>query len=179
MNTVIMIGNIGDDPKIISTRGDKCVLKLRLATSRPKYDKDGVVRGPDGRTVQETDWHSVICFNSVAKTVDKYSNKGQKVAVPDVFRTTTGPTKRAASILVTRSSPIAWSSFPREARRQSKPMTPTNMKAPTPNPGTWPRGRHCGAYFQPMATAFQTTVPAFRRLEMRGIEGARIRKDHP
>ena len=81
MNTVILIGNIGADPTTISSRDDKSVVKFRLATSRPKYDKDGAIRDREGRVVQDTEWHTVICFNAVAKSVAKYSAKGQKIAV--------------------------------------------------------------------------------------------------
>ena len=81
MNTVILIGNVGADPTTISSKGDKSVVKFRIATSRPKYDKDGIVRDREGRAVQDTEWHTVICFNAVANSVAKYSAKGQKVAV--------------------------------------------------------------------------------------------------
>ena len=81
-NLVILAGNVGATPESRTTQGSTNITSFSLATSRPKRDSEGKVqKGPDGRRVEDTEWHRITCFNGVAKTVAEYVEKGQKVMV--------------------------------------------------------------------------------------------------
>jgi single-strand DNA-binding protein len=81
-NIVILAGNVGASPESRTTQGGTKIANFSLATSRPKFDSDGKVeKDGEGRRVEETEWHRITCFKGLAKTVEQYVEKGQKVMV--------------------------------------------------------------------------------------------------
>ncbi|KKC24253.1 single-stranded DNA-binding protein [Sphingomonas sp. SRS2] len=81
-NLVILAGNVGATPETRTTSGGARITSFSLATSRHKRDSDGkILKDADDRTVEDTEWHRITCFNGVGKTVAQYVDKGQKVMV--------------------------------------------------------------------------------------------------
>lgn len=80
-NIVLLAGNIGSDPETATTYGGTNITAFRLATSRPRRSDGKVVKGENGYTEQDTEWHRIKCFNGLAETVQKHCMKGMKVAV--------------------------------------------------------------------------------------------------
>ncbi|WMT86497.1 single-stranded DNA-binding protein [Pelagibacterium sp. 26DY04] len=80
-NIVILAGNIGRDPETRNVPGGNRVTNFTLATSRPRYSEGKVLRDGEGRRVQDTEWHRVIAFNGLGKTVQDYCQRGMKVLV--------------------------------------------------------------------------------------------------
>lgn len=81
-NLVILAGNVGATPEARSTQGGTKITTFNLATSRPKRDSDGkILKDGEGRTVEDTEWHRIVCFNGIGKTVEQYVDKGQKLMV--------------------------------------------------------------------------------------------------
>jgi single-strand DNA-binding protein len=78
MNKVILIGNLGGDPKTGETRGTTWGY-FSLATNERFEAKDGT-RG------ERVDWHNVKCFNGLAKTLE-HLTKGDRVMVEGKLRT--------------------------------------------------------------------------------------------
>jgi len=73
-NTMITItGNLGDAPEIRTTATGKSTAKLRVATSRRRRDAAG-------NWSQETDWHSVVVWDTLAEAVADLK-KGSAVIV--------------------------------------------------------------------------------------------------
>lgn len=71
MNKWMGIGRLTAEPTITMTQGRTKVAKYRLAVDRAKK-QDGT---------QETDYISCVCFNKSADFVERYLNKGVKIAV--------------------------------------------------------------------------------------------------
>lgn len=69
VNKVILIGRLGRDPETRETNSGMMVAELRLATSRGRGDNE------------QTDWHTVVCFDKTAEIVSKYLTKGRQVYV--------------------------------------------------------------------------------------------------
>ena len=69
VNKVILIGRLGRDPEARKTNSGMAVAELRLATSRGRGDDE------------QTDWHTVVCFDKTAEVVTKYLAKGRQVYV--------------------------------------------------------------------------------------------------
>tara|TARA_R100000458_G_C8258947_1_gene234662 strand:+ start:421 stop:819 length:399 start_codon:yes stop_codon:yes gene_type:complete len=69
VNKVILIGRLGRDPETRETNSGMMVAELRLATSRGRGDNE------------QTDWHTVVCFDKTAEIVAKYLSKGRQVYV--------------------------------------------------------------------------------------------------
>jgi single-strand DNA-binding protein len=69
INKVILIGNATRDAELRSTGSGKAVASIRLATNR-------TIRGQE-----ETQFHSVVCWEGLAETVSKFVKKGDPLYV--------------------------------------------------------------------------------------------------
>ncbi len=69
INKVILIGNATRDAELRYTGSGKAVASLRLATNR-------VIHGQE-----ETQFHSVVCWEALAETVSKFVKKGDPLYV--------------------------------------------------------------------------------------------------
>ncbi len=80
LNKVTLIGNLGDDPAIRSTRSNEPVANISLATNQRWRDDDG-------ETQEHTEWHRIVCFGKLAGFVGEYLRKGRQVYVEGRLRT--------------------------------------------------------------------------------------------
>lgn len=73
MNSVTLIGNVGNDPEI--KKGQEwTIAKFSLATSEKYKNKKGEV-------IQDTQWHQIDVNGGTAKIIEKYVEKGDKICV--------------------------------------------------------------------------------------------------
>lgn len=80
LNKAMIIGHLGADPELRETQGGKAVCNMRIATSST-YTK------ADGERVEQTEWHSVVCFNKTAEIAAQYLSKGRQVYVEGRLQT--------------------------------------------------------------------------------------------
>lgn len=66
MNKVILIGRLGKDPEVRSTRDGKAVTNISLCTSEAK---------------DQVEWHRVTLWEKAAETAATYLKKGSQIAV--------------------------------------------------------------------------------------------------
>lgn len=76
MNKVMLIGNVGAEPEIRYFEQDQSVATLRLATTEKGYTLQNGTRVPD-----RTDWHNLVFYRRLAKVVELYVHKGDKLYV--------------------------------------------------------------------------------------------------
>lgn len=76
MNKVILIGNVGNEPDVRYYEADQAVATLRLATTEKGYTLQNGTRVPD-----RTDWHNLVFYRRLAKVVEQYVHKGDKLYV--------------------------------------------------------------------------------------------------
>ena len=79
MNLVILCGNLGKKPKLTHTE-NSCVAHFSLATTRRWRNKAD-------ETVEETEWHEVVAWGALAKTVAQHLDKGRQVTVRGRLKT--------------------------------------------------------------------------------------------
>lgn len=82
VNKVILIGNVGQDPKVTYYDGGNCVAQLPLATSDKAYTLQNGTQVPE-----RTEWHNLVFRNRLAEIVDKYVHKGDKLYLEGKIRT--------------------------------------------------------------------------------------------
>ena len=70
-NQAVLLGHLGNEPKLTHTPNGTPLVKFRMATER--------YMGPD-RPVQ-ADWHNVVVWNKTAVAVSQYLKKGSRVEV--------------------------------------------------------------------------------------------------
>lgn len=81
MNKVMLIGNVGKEPDVRYYDQDQAVAQIALATTERGYTLQNGTQVPD-----RTDWHNVIFYRGLAKVVEKYVHKGDKLYVEGKLR---------------------------------------------------------------------------------------------
>ncbi len=81
VNKVILVGNLGNDPKIGYTTNGKAVANISIATSSSWHDKE------KGTQETKTEWHKVVFFNKIAEIVERYLKKGSQIYVEGSIQT--------------------------------------------------------------------------------------------
>mgnify|MGYP002527261054 CR=1 FL=1 len=76
MNKVMLIGNVGKDPDVHYYDSDQAVAQLRLATTDKGYSLPNGTQVPD-----RTDWHNLVFYRRLAKIVESYVRKGDKLYI--------------------------------------------------------------------------------------------------
>jgi single-strand DNA-binding protein len=74
MNKVILIGNIGSDPKVKELENGTKVVNMSIATNDYYTDKNG-----DSK--QDTEWHKLVLWGNKASIAETYLTKGIKVCI--------------------------------------------------------------------------------------------------
>src|SRR5215210_7290344 len=69
VNKVILIGNATRDAELRYTQSGKAVSNIRLATNRKVRD------------TEESQFHSIVCWDGLAETTSKYVKKGDPLYV--------------------------------------------------------------------------------------------------
>ena len=81
INKVIILGNLGQEPKIQHMPSGSAVTSISVATSESWKDKN------TGQQEQRTEWHRVVFFNKLAEIAGQYLKKGSKVYIEGSLRT--------------------------------------------------------------------------------------------
>ena len=82
VNKVILIGNLGRDPKVRSFQNGGKVCNLRIATSENWKDRN------TGERREKTEWHTVAIFNeNLVRLAEQYLRKGSKVYIEGQLET--------------------------------------------------------------------------------------------
>ncbi|MGC9355177.1 MAG: single-stranded DNA-binding protein [Mariniphaga sp.] len=73
-NSVRLIGNLGDAPKVRKLDSGRKVANFSIATSEIYYDQSG-------KKVSETTWHRLVAWGKQAEIAENYLKKGSEIAV--------------------------------------------------------------------------------------------------
>ena len=81
MNKVMLIGNVGKEPDIHYYDADQAVAKITLATTARGYTLKNGTQVPD-----RTAWHHLVFYRQLAKIVEQFVHKGDKLYVEGRLR---------------------------------------------------------------------------------------------
>ena len=74
VNKVILVGNLGQDPEVVSLNDGNKIVKLSIATSERWKDRNS------GEQRERTEWHRVVIFNeNLGRIAEQYLRKGSSV----------------------------------------------------------------------------------------------------
>lgn len=79
LNKQLLIGNVGQDPRI-SAFGGRKVATFSLATTEVYKDRDG-------NKQENTDWHNVVAWSPLAEIVEQFVKKGARIYIEGPTRT--------------------------------------------------------------------------------------------
>lgn len=76
INQVILIGNLGRDPEVGETSGNRRYANLSVATSESWKDRNS------GERRERTEWHRVVVWgDGICTMLKQHAKKGSKVSV--------------------------------------------------------------------------------------------------
>lgn len=73
-NKVQLIGNLGNNPEVITLDSGKKLVKFSIATN-DSY------KNSQGEKITDTQWHNIIAWNKTADIIENYITKGDEVAI--------------------------------------------------------------------------------------------------
>ena len=73
-NKVQLIGNLGNDPEIITLESGKKLAKFSIATNES-------YKNNKGERVTDTQWHNVVAWGKTAEIIEGFVTKGKEIAI--------------------------------------------------------------------------------------------------
>ncbi len=73
-NKVQLIGNLGNQPEVITLETGKKLAKFTMATNES-------YKNAKGEKITDTQWHNIIAWGNTAKIIEDYVNKGDELAI--------------------------------------------------------------------------------------------------
>ncbi|MEZ4816683.1 MAG: single-stranded DNA-binding protein [Flavobacteriaceae bacterium] len=73
-NKVQLIGNLGNDPEIITLESGKKLAKFSIATNES-------YKNNKGERVTDTQWHNVVAWGKTAEIIEGFVSKGKEIAI--------------------------------------------------------------------------------------------------
>ena len=141
MNKVMLIGNVGKEPEVNYYDQDQAVARVYLATTERGYTL------PNGTQVPEhTDWHTVYLYRGLAKIVERYVHKGDKMYIEGRIRYRSYDDQRGVKKYVTEILAENMELLTPKVASQGQTVTPSQSTSAQP-----------AATQQAAASAVQTT----------------------
>jgi single-strand DNA-binding protein len=80
VNKVILIGNLGRDPEIMTFDNGVKKASFSLATTESYKNKEG-------QRVDQTEWHNIVLWRGLAEVAEKYLRKGGQIYLEGKIKT--------------------------------------------------------------------------------------------
>lgn len=93
-NRVQLIGNLGNNPEMITLDSGKKIAKFSIATNES-------YKNSQGEKVTDTQWHNVVAWNKTAEIIERYLEKGTEVAVEGKLTSRSYETKEGEKKYIT------------------------------------------------------------------------------
>ena len=134
INKVILIGNLGRDPRTRYTQSGTAIADFSVATSEGWRDRQ------TNEMQERTEWHNVVCFTRLAEIAGEYLHKGSKVYVEGSLRTSSweqdGQTRYKTEVVARELQMLDSRGTGGDGHRPSQP--PPGGEAPLPSRGGEP-----------------------------------------
>ncbi len=80
INRVILIGNLGKDPDVITFENGVKKATFSLATSESYKNKEG-------NRVDQTEWHNIVMWRGLADIAERFLRKGNQIYIEGKLKT--------------------------------------------------------------------------------------------
>ena len=125
----MLIGYVGKEPDVHYYDADQAVAQVVLATTEKGYTLANGTQVPD-----HTDWHNLVFYRALAKIVERYVHKGDKLYVEGKIRYRSyddkqGKRRYITEIYVDNMEMLTPKSMSSSASHVSQPATTTPQPA--------------------------------------------------
>lgn len=121
LNKAVVIGRLGQDPKIRYTPAGVPVAAFSLATNHS-------FKGKDGKAIDATDWHRIVAWSKLGEICGQFLKKGSLVCVEGQMKTRSWDDKQGIKHSVTE---IIADSMQMLGRKQADGARPVVAEAET------------------------------------------------
>lgn len=80
VNKVILIGNLGRDPEVMTFDNGVKKTSFSLATTESYKNREG-------NRVEQTEWHNIVLWRGLAEVAEKYLHKGSQIYLEGKIKT--------------------------------------------------------------------------------------------
>lgn len=80
VNKVILVGNLGKDPEVMTFDNGVKKASFSLATSESYKNKEG-------QRVDQTEWHNIVLWRGLADVAERFLKKGNQVYIEGKIKT--------------------------------------------------------------------------------------------
>lgn len=84
VNMAIVVGFVGDTPRINTLQSGRKVASFSMATTEKGYTNQSGQQIPD-----KTEWHNIVCWGKTAEVVERFVHKGSQLYIQGKMRTRT------------------------------------------------------------------------------------------
>ncbi len=123
INKVILVGHLGKDPEVRYLEGGVSVASFPLATTET-FNKDG-------RKVEQTEWHNIVLWRSLADVAAKFLQKGKLVYIEGKLRTRSFEDKEGVKKYTTEIVAENFTMLGRKTDFDADPHKPTLKSDPS------------------------------------------------
>ena len=81
INKVMLIGHLGANPEVITTKTGNKMATFSIATESRYQDKNS------GEQIKNVEWHRIVSFGKTARVVTEYVSKGSQLYVEGSLQT--------------------------------------------------------------------------------------------
>lgn len=82
VNMGIVVGFVGNEPRINTTQSGRKVASFSMATTEAGYTTQSGQQIPE-----RTEWHNIVCWGKTAEVVERFVHKGSSLYVQGKMRT--------------------------------------------------------------------------------------------
>lgn len=134
VNKVILIGNLGKDPDVITFENGVKKASFPLATTESYKNREG-------NRVEQTEWHNVVLWRGLAEVAEKYLSKGNPVYIEGKIKTRSyeveGVKKYITEIYADNMTMLGRKESSGDQQRETPPPADTNQyPEASPDEGT-------------------------------------------
>jgi single-strand DNA-binding protein len=80
INKVILIGNLGRDPEVMTFENGVKKASFSLATTESYKNRDG-------NRVDQTEWHNIVLWRGLAEVAERFLHKGSQIYLEGKIKT--------------------------------------------------------------------------------------------
>ncbi len=93
-NKVQLIGNLGNDPEIVTMENGSKLAKFSLATNE-------TYKNAEGEKVTDTQWHNIVAWGKIAEIAENFLSKGKEVVIEGKLMSRSYETKEGEKRYIT------------------------------------------------------------------------------
>ncbi|MEO2053265.1 MAG: single-stranded DNA-binding protein [Allomuricauda sp.] len=93
-NKVQLIGNLGNDPEIVTMENGSKLAKFSLATNE-------TYKNAEGEKVTDTQWHNIVAWGKIAEIAENFLSKGKEVVIEGKLMSRSYETKEGEKHYIT------------------------------------------------------------------------------